>query len=115
MSFSFAACGCDPIVGNETIVTAVDHKPKRTPRLQRLENIRTNPSVTLLVDHYDDDWTAVWWVRVDGTATLHDSHEQGRELLAAKYPQYAEAPEHLGRMVVIHPTKWTSWAYSDPV
>ena len=98
-----------------TVYSAVDAKPKTTPDLKRLRNIERNPRVTLLVDHYDDDWEAVWWVRVDGNATLADDDERGRELLAAKYSQYREVPDSLGRMVVVHPTKWTSWAYADPV
>jgi PPOX class probable F420-dependent enzyme len=100
---------------NTTIYSAVDAKPKTTRDLKRLRNIEENPRVTLLVDHYDDDWAAVWWVRVDGTATLHDTHAHGRELLAQKYPQYRDDPDALGRMVVIDATKWASWAYSDPV
>jgi PPOX class probable F420-dependent enzyme len=98
-----------------TIYSAVDAKPKTTPDLKRLRNIQQNPAVTLLVDHYTDDWAKVWWVRVDGTAAVHDTHEHGRELLAGKYPQYRDNPDGLGRMVVIDATKWTSWAYSDPV
>jgi PPOX class probable F420-dependent enzyme len=100
---------------NGTIYSAVDAKPKTTPDLKRLRNIGRNANVTLLVDHYEDDWAKVWWVRVDGTATVQDTHERARHLLAAKYDQYAEAPNSLGRIVVIEPAKWTSWAYADPV
>src|SRR5712691_6011718 len=49
---------------------AVDQKPKRTRNLQRLRNIAANPAVSVLVDHYDDDWFSLWWVRVDGTARI---------------------------------------------
>ena len=101
-----------------TIYSAVDAKPKTTPDLKRLRNIAANPSVTLLVDHYDDDWTKVWWVRVDGYATVAgDGPERakGLQTLAAKYPQYAEGPDLLGRVVVIRPTKWTYWEYSVSV
>src|SRR5436309_3259761 len=78
------------------IYSAVDAKPKASPDLKRLRNIAGHHRVTLLVDHYDDDWRTVWWVRVDGTAIVHDigteAHERGRTRLAAKYDQYAEAP-----------------------
>lgn len=47
----------------DALVTAVDAKPKRTTDLQRLRNIAANPAVSVLVDHYDDDWTQLWWVR----------------------------------------------------
>ena len=52
------------------LYTAVDRKPKSTFRLKRLRNIEANPDVSVLVDHYDDDWTALWWVRIDGTASV---------------------------------------------
>lgn len=98
---------------NGTIYSAVDAKPKTTPDLKRLRNIQGNPHVTLLVDHYEEEWGKVWWVRVDGRATVHDNHDQGRAALTAKYEQYTDAL--LGRIVVVEPTKWTSWAYADPV
>ena len=53
-----------------TIAFAVDDKPKSTRELQRLANIRADPRVSILVDHYDEDWAAVWWVRVDGRAPV---------------------------------------------
>jgi PPOX class probable F420-dependent enzyme len=78
-------------VDDRTIVTAVDHKPKRTSKLQRLDNIRARPDVTVLVDHYDDDWTALWWVRLRGTATVDDApSETVLAPLVAKYSQYRE-------------------------
>jgi PPOX class probable F420-dependent enzyme len=49
---------------------AVDHKPKTTRNLKRLRNIEANPQVSLLADEYDEDWTQLWWVRADGTATI---------------------------------------------
>ena len=103
---------CFAIEG-DTIYSAVDAKPKTTPDLKRLRNIERNPGVALLVDHYEDDWEKVWWVRVDGTATVHDAHEPGRRALAGKYPQYTDAL--LGRIIVVRVHKWASWAYSDPV
>jgi PPOX class probable F420-dependent enzyme len=102
-----------------TVYSAVDAKPKTSPDLKRLRNIAGHHHVTLLVDHYEDDWSNVWWVRLDGMAIVHDTgteaHDRGRHLLAAKYAQYAQAPDLLGRMVVVKATKWTSWAYADPV
>lgn len=97
----------------QTIYSAVDAKPKTTPDLKRLRNIEGNPRVTLLVDHYDDDWANVWWVRVDGNATVEDDVPRAVELLAAKYPQYLDNPDSLGRIVVVTPTRWRSWAYAD--
>jgi len=102
-----------------TIYSAVDAKPKTTPDLKRLRNMEQNPNVTLIVDHYDDDWDSVWWVRLDGTAEIHDrgtdEHARGSARLADKYAQYRDNPDFLGRMVVVRPEKWTAWAYSDSV
>ena len=70
----------------------VDGKPKRHTRLQRLQNIRANPRVCLLIDHYEEDWRALWWVRVDGRASLveqaDDDFDDALASLGAKYPQY---------------------------
>jgi len=58
-------------VAGDVIVTAVDEvKPKRTRALARLANIAAEPRVSVLADHYDEDWTRLWWVRADGTATV---------------------------------------------
>jgi PPOX class probable F420-dependent enzyme len=62
---------------HDVIVTAVDHKPKRTTDLQRLRNIGANPRVAVLADHYDDDWSALWWVRADGTAQVVGGDDRG--------------------------------------
>jgi PPOX class probable F420-dependent enzyme len=97
------------MVGDDTLVTAVDHKPKRTRRLRRLANVDARPAVTVLVDHYDDDWDALWWVRLRGEASVHDDHDDGRAALVAKYPQYVGRPP-AGPFVVVAVTGWRGWA-----
>lgn len=95
----------------DTIYTAVDGKPKSTRRLRRLENIAAHPSVSLLVDHYDEDWTTLWWVRADGTATIHDGDEEMRSGLSAlrrKYTQYGSVAL-TGPLIAIAVTRWTAW------
>lgn len=77
------------------LYTAVDHKPKTTHRLKRLRNVEANPDVAVLVDHYDDDWTRLWWIRIDGTARVIDSGPAFQEaiaLLTGKYRHYADRP-----------------------
>ena len=72
---------------------AVDDKPKRDPKIQRLANIRANPAVEFVVDAYDEDWTRLWWVRVRGRArvVLADPEAaRARTALAQKYPAYAD-------------------------
>lgn len=98
------------LVDVDTIVTAVDHKPKRTTQLQRLENIRRNPSVTVLVDHYDDDWSALWWVRARGDArVVDDPTADVIAPLVAKYEQYRDHPP-AGAAIVIRVTDLHGWA-----
>lgn len=97
----------------DVVYTAVDAKPKTTRRLRRLANIDSNPGVSLLVDHYADDWTQLWWVRVDGVATVHtdgDALELGRLLLRAKYPQYQSVSLD-GPVIEIAVRRWSSWHY----
>ena len=99
------------VIDEETLYFAVDAKPKKTTDLQRLKNIAANPSVTVLADHYEDDWTKLWWVRVDGTArAITDSAEAERaiDLLAEKYEQHKrERPT--GPVVAIHLDRVTGW------
>jgi PPOX class probable F420-dependent enzyme len=91
---------------------AVDHKPKSSRDLRRLRNIRANPTVCLLVDHYDDDWHQLWWARADGVATVLDdpaSMAVPIDHLVAKYAQYQEIrPE--GPVIEVTVTKWSGWA-----
>src|ERR1700742_2950548 len=63
-------------VSHDVIYTAVDAKRKSTQRLRRMANIEANPAVSLIVDHYDEDWSQLWWVRADGLAQIHYSGEE---------------------------------------
>jgi len=102
----FAAVG-------DTVWTAADAKPKSTRSLRRLANIEANPRVSLLVDHYEEDWSALWWVRVDGRARLvpigSDEGAAGLSALVAKYPHYQAEPPP-GPVVVIAVAAWSSWS-----
>ena len=95
----------------DTLYSAVDAKPKRTSSLKRLENVRANPRVAVLVDHYENDWSQLWWVRLDGRArVVEDDLERMRALglLQAKYEQYrVEPPE--GAVLAIAAERWRGW------
>lgn len=108
MVFALAGDGAD-----HTIYSAVDAKPKRSTALRRLANIAANPRVAVLVDHYEDDWNALWWVRADGTGRVLDPEEpEARDAvarLAARYPQYRENPPR-GPVVAIDVYRWSSWS-----
>jgi PPOX class probable F420-dependent enzyme len=98
-------------VAADTVWIAVDHKPKTTRDLRRLRNIRANPAVSLLVDHYEEDWTALWWARADGVATVIDDPTAMAgpiDHLVAKYEQYqAIRPE--GPVIEVTVTRWSGW------
>ena len=100
------------VVMSGEILFAVDHKPKRTTDLQRLRNIEMNPAVAVLADHYEEDWTRIWWVRIDGVARVleaGDSAEHAIDALSARYPQYArERPS--GPVVSIRIERLSGWS-----
>ncbi|MGI5163458.1 TIGR03668 family PPOX class F420-dependent oxidoreductase [Spirillospora sp. CA-253888] len=99
-----------------SLYIAVDHKPKASRDLRRLANIRANPRVALLADHYEDDWTRLWWVRVDGHAHVVDGPDRTAgpiDLLATRYPQYRERRPD-GPVIEIVIDGWTGWAASLP-
>jgi PPOX class probable F420-dependent enzyme len=89
-------------------LTAVDDKPKSTRSLQRLENIRSDPRVTVLFDHRSEEWDDLWWVRADGVATLHHDRPADAAALGAKYAQYRKS-EPTGPWIRIEVSRWTGW------
>jgi PPOX class probable F420-dependent enzyme len=100
-------------VDGDTVYSAVDEvKPKATRRLRRLANVAENPSVSLLVDHYSDDWSALWWVRADGRARVLAAAPDAVALLVARYPQYRAAPPG-GPVLVVDVERWTGWSASE--
>jgi PPOX class probable F420-dependent enzyme len=103
-----------PGVAGDRLYTAVDAKPKTTRDLRRLRNIRANPHVAVLADHYEDDWTRLWWVRADATAeVVEDPAATARPiaLLRERYAQYRANPPE-GPVVVIAVERWSGWAYA---
>jgi PPOX class probable F420-dependent enzyme len=97
------------------IVLAVDQKPKSTTQLRRLRNIAGNDRVAVLAQHYDEDWSALWWVRADGRARVltepADRDEPVRRL-SAKYPRYRADPPQ-GPVIRIEVERWAGWSYAD--
>lgn len=94
------------------LCSAIDTvKPKTSTRLARLADVARDPRVGVVVDHYADDWTALWWVRIDGTAAVHDDGDLRTRALAAlvaKYEPYAAAPPD-GPVLVVTPVRWSGW------
>jgi PPOX class probable F420-dependent enzyme len=98
----------------DTLYSPIDDKPKGTPRVRRLDNIRANPDrVTVLVDHYEEDWPRVWWVRLRGNGRILEEgpeRERGLGLLREKYPQYRDMPPQ-GAVIALDVTEWRGWSW----
>jgi len=103
------------LLDEATVVSAVDHKPKRTTALKRLANIVAHPAVSILVDHYEDDWSRLWWARADGRARVIEppvdpaEHARAVRALQERYPAYRDRPPD-GSIVVITVERWSGWS-----
>jgi PPOX class probable F420-dependent enzyme len=95
----------------DEIASAIDHKRKTTTDLERLRNIEANPVVSVLIDHYEAEWSRLWWVRADGDARIVTSGKRRERAVAGlveKYAPYREtAPQ--GSVIVIAVSRWSSW------
>jgi PPOX class probable F420-dependent enzyme len=101
-------------VAGARVLIAVDGKPKRTRALRRLANIVDDPAVCLLVDEYDEDWSALWWVRADGYAVVRDDEAaltEARSALGARYPQHVADPP-AGPVIEVSVGRWSGWTAS---
>jgi PPOX class probable F420-dependent enzyme len=99
-------------VDGETLYSAVDRKPKRSTKLRRIENARVRPDVTILVDHYEDDWSRLWWFRLRGRARVLDQgeeRERALSLLKEKYPQYRSEPPD-GPVLAVDVSEIREWS-----
>ncbi len=95
----------------------IDEKPKRTvpSKLKRLKNIRENPKISLVIDHYDEDWRKLSYVLVFGKARIVQSGEKHRravQLLRKKYPQYRSMAIDERPMIAITANRIVSWGQS---
>ncbi len=99
-------------VDGDTVYSAIDHKPKGGTDLRRLDNLRATGHACLLVDHYSEDWSALWWVRLDGRGRVtEDPRDAARAMaaLGAKYRQYIAEPPG-GPIIAIEVTRWSGWS-----
>jgi PPOX class probable F420-dependent enzyme len=96
----------------DTLYSAVDRKPKRSQKLRRIENARASADVTLLVDHYEEDWGRLWWIRLRGRARVlddGDERDHALALLREKYPQYSSEPPD-GPVLAVDVTEVRDWS-----
>ncbi len=110
-------------VHGDAVVTAVDRKPKSSPRLQRLHNIAARPAVCLLVDVYDEDWGRLWWYGPTATPTPCCPTPPGAgprrapqcpRAVDAQVPPVPDWPPD-GPVIVVAVHRWSGWeAASGP-
>ena len=103
----------------------IDGKPKPGGELTRVRNVRERPAVSVLLDDYGEDWSRLWWIRLDGHARVVQPEAPDRdpalaavlEALRAKYPQYAESAWHFDETTYlrVRPVRVSAWAQSGSV
>ena len=104
------------VFDGQTIYSVLDAKPKTTPlrQLRRVRNILANPHVSLVVDHYEEDWTRLQYVMVTGDAELLESGEEWTRaiaLLREKYPQYQSMDLGESPVIKITPARFVPWTF----
>ncbi|WP_173076795.1 TIGR03668 family PPOX class F420-dependent oxidoreductase [Phytohabitans rumicis] len=103
------------VVDGDMVWSAVDAKPKRGTELRRHTNIRAESRVTLLVQHWDEDWSRLWWVRADGLAVVSDARsvvDRAVRLLREKYAQYRDVDVH-GPIIEVAVQRWRAWSAAE--
>jgi PPOX class probable F420-dependent enzyme len=94
----------------DTVYSAVDAKPKRTLALARLANVAAHPAVSVLADHYAEDWSTLWWVRGDGSGRVLEPNvaeaREAIEMLRDRYPQQSVT----GSVLALDVERWSGWA-----
>jgi PPOX class probable F420-dependent enzyme len=102
------------VVEGDTLYSSVDAKPKESPELRRLANVRDRPEgIAVLVDHYEEDWPTLWWVRLRGRGrvlTEGPEREGALDLLREKYPQYRDMPPQ-GDVLAVDVAEWRGWSW----
>lgn len=103
------------VVSGDRVYIAIDEKPKRTQDLKRLRNIAANPRVCLLAQHYQDEWSGLWWARADGTARVIEPGDLPFGALGGlvgRYSWYRAHPPN-GPVIEVTVQKWSGWAFAE--
>ena len=103
------------VFDGESIYSVLDAKPKSTPlrQLRRVRNILANPQVSLVVDHYEEDWSRLRYVLVLGEAGLLEGGEEWARAIAMlreKYPQYRRMDLEESPVIKITPARFVPWS-----
>ena len=107
------------VFDGQAIYSVLDAKPKTTPlrQLRRVKNILANPQVSLVVDHYEEDWDKLQYILVSGDAELLESGEEWAlaiAMLREKYPQYQAMDLDQSPVIKITPVRYSPWSSQPP-
>ena len=107
------------VFDGQAIYSVLDAKPKTTPlrQLRRVKNILANPQVSLVVDHYEENWDKLQYILVSGDAELRESDEKwvvAIAMLREKYPQYQEMDLDQSPVIKITPVRYSPWSSQPP-
>ena len=98
------------------IAIAIDEKPKRGGTLARMRNIERDARATLLVDHYEERWERLAWLRLEGDAAVFERGGEWREALDAlrrRYPRYRAMALEALPLIRLRPTRVVGWRWQD--
>jgi PPOX class probable F420-dependent enzyme len=102
----------------DKVYFTIDEKPKKKPaRLKRLANLRANPVAALVVDRYDEDWSRLGWVMVQGAAEVLEAgpeHDEAQAALRQRYPQLAAMRIEALPVVAVRIEHAASWGLLEP-
>ncbi len=107
------------VLHGETLYFPLDRKPKREDdwhMLRRVRNIETNGRVSIVIDHYEEDWSKLSWVLLEGVATILETgseRDDAARALAEKYPQYAGSALDGRPVVRVAIERTVSWSASE--
>ena len=107
------------VFDGQAIYSVLDAKPKTTPlrKLRRVKNILANPQVSLVVDHYEENWDKLQYILVSGDAELLESDEKWAvaiAMLREKYPQYQAMDLDQSPVIKITPVRYSPWSSQPP-
>ncbi|MEC9238288.1 MAG: TIGR03668 family PPOX class F420-dependent oxidoreductase [Chloroflexota bacterium] len=107
------------VFDGQAIYSVLDAKPKTTPlrQLRRVKNILANPQVSLVVDHYEENWDKLQYILVSGDAELLESDEKwvvAIAMLREKYPQYQAMDLDQSPVIKITPVRYSPWSSQPP-
>ena len=98
------------VIVADKIVSPIDDKPKGERELMRVQNLKERPQATLLVHHWDEDWTELAWVMVRASARV-EQRNVAASLLRSRYPQYNDEVTPGSRSIVLTPERISWWTW----